>query len=223
MDLNHATWNIQQHSLQDALSDPEKHPEWRVLFLSQHAQLNTRKLSNDETWSFEDEVLGEMNDTNLRAIPPGGEHSIAWILWHLARCEDLTMNMLVGGIDQVYARQVWRDQLRTPIDHTGNAISVDEIMRFSQAIDLNSLKAYRLAVGESTRRVANQLTAYELKQTVNQKRMDDVRALGMVMDPAVLDYWSRRTIAGLLLMPPTRHCFTHLNEALRIKRALRAG
>jgi hypothetical protein len=35
-----------------------------------------------------------------------------------------------------------------------------------------------------------------------------------------VDYWSRRTVAGLLLMPPTRHCFLHLNEALRIKHAL---
>jgi hypothetical protein len=33
----------------------------------------------------------------------------------------------------------------------------------------------------------------------------------------ILQYWSKRTIAGLLLMPPTRHNFLHLNEALRIK------
>jgi hypothetical protein len=33
----------------------------------------------------------------------------------------------------------------------------------------------------------------------------------------VLEYWGKRTIAGLLLMPPTRHCFLHLNEAMRIR------
>jgi hypothetical protein len=33
----------------------------------------------------------------------------------------------------------------------------------------------------------------------------------------LLDYWGRRTIAGLLLMPATRHNIVHLNEAARIK------
>jgi hypothetical protein len=34
------------------------------------------------------------------------------------------------------------------------------------------------------------------------------------------DYWSKKTIAGLLLMPPTRHNFVHLNEAARIRQKL---
>jgi hypothetical protein len=33
----------------------------------------------------------------------------------------------------------------------------------------------------------------------------------------LIDYWSRRTIAGLLLMSPTRHDFTQLNQACRLK------
>ncbi len=33
----------------------------------------------------------------------------------------------------------------------------------------------------------------------------------------IADYWSRKTIAGLLLMPPTRHCILHLNEGMRIR------
>jgi hypothetical protein len=42
---------------------------------------------------------------------------------------------------------------------------------------------------------------------------------GAVVEAAqgLIDYWGRRNIAGLLLMPATRHNFIHLNEALRIK------
>jgi hypothetical protein len=39
----------------------------------------------------------------------------------------------------------------------------------------------------------------------------------------ILNYWSSRSIAGLLLMPPTRHNFLHLNEALRIKQRVSVG
>jgi hypothetical protein len=43
---------------------------------------------------------------------------------------------------------------------------------------------------------------------------------GAVVEDAkgLIDYWSKRKISGLLLMPPTRHCFIHLNEALKIKK-----
>jgi hypothetical protein len=34
----------------------------------------------------------------------------------------------------------------------------------------------------------------------------------------VVDYWSRRNIAGLLLMPATRHNIVHWNEALQLKK-----
>lgn len=42
---------------------------------------------------------------------------------------------------------------------------------------------------------------------------------GAVIDEArwLIEYWSRRKIAGLLLMPPTRHNFVHLNKSMRIK------
>jgi len=33
----------------------------------------------------------------------------------------------------------------------------------------------------------------------------------------IINYWSSKTIAGLLLMPATRHCVLHLNEAERIR------
>jgi hypothetical protein len=37
----------------------------------------------------------------------------------------------------------------------------------------------------------------------------------------ILDYWGKRTKAGLLLMPATRHNFLHLNEAQRLKQRRR--
>jgi hypothetical protein len=33
----------------------------------------------------------------------------------------------------------------------------------------------------------------------------------------IADYWSKRNVAGLLLMPATRHNLIHLNEAFLLK------
>ncbi len=221
----HQAWNKQQHLLQTALAQPEKHPEWRELFFSQHAQVHSSRISKDRPWSFEDEILNGMDDGTLRVIPPKAEHSIAWILWHLARCEDLTMNMLVADLEQVLEREGWKRKLHSPIIHTGNAIDRQAIILFSDTVDLDSLKAYRLAVGEATRLVVRRLEPEDLGQKVESARIQWVRQTGAVLPAAeaIINYWSKRTIAGLLLMPPTRHCFIHLNEALRIKSYLRVS
>jgi len=223
MDPNHASWNRQQHLLQRALALPEKHPEYIPLFLSQHAQVHSSRMSFSEKWSFEDEVLDGMDDSNLRRIPPNGEHSIAWILWHLARIEDVTMNILVAGNWQILEREGWLEKMGTTIKDTGNAANVEKVTLLSQTLDLDNLKAYRIAVGQHTRQIVSQLTPHELKQKVYPDRIIQVRVTGSMVASAsdVLDYWSKRTIAGLLLMPPTRHCFLHLNEGLRIKQALK--
>jgi hypothetical protein len=224
MNHNRNAWNKQQKLLQIALSQPENHPEWITLFIQQHAQLHSSRLAGGEPWSFEDEVLNGMEDDQLRAIPSKAEHSIAWILWHLARCEDLTMNILISGAEQVFESQGWKEKLHTPFIHTGNELNVQEIKQFSEAILVGNLKEYRSAVGTATRQVVSQLTPDALRQRVNPARILIIRQSGAVLPQAdgIVNYWSRRTIAGLLLMPPTRHCFTHLNEAWRIRHLLLA-
>jgi len=75
----------------------------------------------------------------------------------------------------------------------------------------------------STRDIVTQLEPEELKHKVDPVRLQRVLDEGAVVEAAsgLIAYWSKRNIAGLLLMPPTRHCFFHLNEAARIKQRRR--
>jgi len=70
-----------------------------------------------------------------------------------------------------------------------------------------------------TREIVKRLTPDEIKQKVDAARLRRVLEEGAVVKEAqgLLDYWGKRTIAGLLLMPATRHPFVHLNEMARIK------
>jgi hypothetical protein len=74
-------------------------------------------------------------------------------------------------------------------------------------------------VGRGTRQLVRQLEPDELAQKVDPARLQRLLDEGAVVEQArwLIDYWSRRTIAGLLLMPPTRHNMVHLNESLRLK------
>ena len=181
--------------------------------------LHSAKLARSKLWSFEDEVWQDTTEEMARCIPRGSDHSIAWCIWHLARIEDVTMNLLVAGSPQLLHRDDWLKRIGVTVRDTGNAMDKASVARLSAAIDIEALRAYRLAVGRRTREIVKRLEPQELRQKVDAARLQQVMAQGALVEAAsgIADYWGKRTIAGLLLMPPTRHNFIHLNEALRIK------
>lgn len=212
--------NKRQTELRRMLSSSDQHDEAIALFLSQHAMLHSAKMAQTEPWSFEDAILDDMTEEQIRRIPRNREHSVAWCIWHLARIEDVTMNLLVAGSPQILHRDNWLERLKITAQDTGNGMDEESVAHLSRAIDIDALRAYRVAVGRRTREIVMQLGPEELKQKVDPSRLQQVMDEGAVVEAArgIVDYWSRRNIAGLLLMPATRHNIVHLNEALRLKK-----
>jgi hypothetical protein len=219
MDANHQFWNEQQLRLQRCLAHSDQHFEAVELTLRQHAMVHTAAVSRSGLWSFEDEIWDMLPDATVRQIPANGEHSIAWVFWHITRVEDVVMNMLVAGESQVIAEDRWLERINSPIAHTGNAMSAQAVAEFSAIINIEALRDYRLAVGQCTEAIIDGLQPGTLKHKVKASRLQQVLNEGTVLEAAreIVDYWGKRTIAGLLLMPATRHNFVHLNEAARLK------
>ena len=212
-------WNAQQKELRQLLNNPEQHEAAVRLFLSQHAQLHTAKMAQIDEKTYADTILGGVDEVQMRRIPHHGGHSIAWLLWHMARIEDVTMNLLLAGRPQMLHQNDWLAQMAVTSQDTGNAMSTTEIAELSTTIGLEALLAYRLAVGRRTREIVLSIPAKSLKQKVNPARLQQIMDEGAVAEASrgLLDYWGKRTHAGLLLMPPTRHNMVHLNEALKLK------
>ena len=217
-----------QTELRRIMTRSGQHGEAIQLFLSQHAMLHSasvaaNELAGTEPWSFEDEVLDDMTEEQIRRIPRNCEHSVAWIIWHIARCEDITMNLLVAGSPQVLNQDGWLDRIKTPICHTGNEMDEAGMAHFSDSVDTGELRAYRVAVGRRTQEIVKQLGPEDLKRKVDPARLQRVWDEGAVVEAAsgIVDYWGKRNVAGLLLMPASRHLIIHLNEALKLKRRRR--
>jgi hypothetical protein len=221
MDTNRQQWNQGQQRLRRALT-AGGHPKAIELFLIQHAMVHAANVSKTRLWSFEEEVLRGMPDEQIRCVPPGGEHSIAWILFHIARCEDITMNLLVAGTPQVFIKEAWGKKMKATIIHSGNNLDGRAMAAFNARVDVDAVRAYRQSVGRRTRAIVKTLKLEQLKQKADPDRVQSIMEEGALLPEAVaiLSYWRSRTVAGLLLMPPTRHNFLHLNEALRIRQKL---
>jgi hypothetical protein len=95
VDANRQLWNRQQEDLRQTLTGSADQQHATQLFLDQHAMVHLAIMSQSGLWSFEDELWHNITDEIVRRIPRNCEHAIAWIIWHIARIEDVTMNLLV--------------------------------------------------------------------------------------------------------------------------------
>lgn len=222
MDPNRKQWNEQQAALKKALTKPATHEQAVTLCLGQHAAIHRSQMAAQEQpvpWSFEDDIWQGLSEEDARRVPAKGDHSIAWMAWHITRIEDMTFNVLVAGTPQVFDAGGWAAALGITARDSGNSNDRKGIEHLSAEIDLAALQAYRLAVGRRTREIIQALTPELVRRPVAEVDLRKLLADGSVTEEAVglLYYWGGLTTAGLLLMPATRHPFVHWNEALRQK------
>ena len=207
------SWSAQQKELRAALNDEPQQARAIDLFMRQHSVLHSAKVSPVD-WSYEDDLLDDLPEEKWRRIPANEEHSIVWNLWHITRIEDAVMNLLVAGKPQLFNEENWQQRLNAPLVNSGNEIPMADIVHLSESVDIEVLREYRTAVGKNTQAIVSTLTYTDFKQKTDPNRLQQIMDEGVLVPEAkgILDYWRKRTIAGLLLMPPTRHNLVHLNE-----------
>lgn len=193
------------------------------LFLQIHAKLHSSVVSGTDKNEV-DNLLCDLKQNEYAIMPTGKDETIAWGLWHIARIEDLTMNILVARKEQVF-NQDWKERLNARITDTGNALSDDEIIDFSRNVNTEQLICYRNAVVQTTRDIIRSLSAADLKRQIRQDDIEKILSVGGVTQQEtsiwLLDFWEKKDVAGILLMPPTRHVMLHLNDCCKWKEAIR--
>lgn len=216
-------WNDQHAALRRLFMHDRDYEQAIAVFFDHHAAVHTAKLQAGAHWSFQDKVLSGLTDEQMRAVPKGCAHSVAWKLWHVTRIEDVTMNLLLAGSPQVLTRGNWLDKLETDCVTVGNEMSDQDIAELSQGLNLKALLAYRLAVGKRTRSVVRHLKTAELERLAAPERLKRIAEEGAVVGKVawLVEYWGGNPSANLLLMPATRHGFVHLNEVGRMLPKLR--
>ncbi|WP_260866821.1 DinB family protein [Paenibacillus sp. Y412MC10] len=187
--------------------------------------LHSTRMSNSPVPTLEDELFINLCEGTLRKYPvtaPDTKNSIVWHIWHITRIEDMTMNVLVNNDEQVLHSGQWNKKLNVNYPHSGNEMTEAEITDLSENIDIQALMAYRIEVGRKTREVVSRLLPNAFNQKVEAERIKVLEEKKAVKKEAswLLDYWGEKTIAGLILMPATRHIFLHLNKSIRIKQRI---
>ncbi|QYR19633.1 DinB family protein [Paenibacillus sp. sptzw28] len=223
--LQKRLWNANHKKLTSIITRPSEHNTAVNLFLINHSLLHSSKMSNSTTTTLEDELFKDLKEVTVREYPvlaPDTRNSIAWHIWHITRIEDMTMNVLVNGAEQIFHLGSWHKKLKVNYVHSGNEMTENEVSDLSTNIDISELLSYRVDVGQKTRDIVSNLQPGDFKRKVEPERLKLLEEQFAVKKESawLLEYWGRKTVAGLILMPATRHLFLHLNKSVRIKQKI---
>ena len=94
-------------------------------------------------------VLDDPSPAQYRTVVPN-HNSIAWIVWHIARGEDWTIQTILQGREQLLTRAGWDRQMGVTEPGFGGGMERAEMIALSEQIDLDALRGYYRAVTEAT-------------------------------------------------------------------------
>lgn len=213
-------WNDKIKKLREIALKQDKFEESIELCLYLHSMVHLSEMSGINIKTFEDELWEGLNEETFKTAVKDEGRTIAYNLWHISRIEDITMNILVAGDKQVFNTGHWKERINANIVDTGNALTENEIMEISRNINMQELRNYRIAVGRRTREITKKLIPSDMKRKFDRDSLMSILDEGAVVDEAkwLIDFWGRKNVTGIILMPVTRHQVVHINEALKAKK-----
>ncbi|KZS54849.1 hypothetical protein A4G26_18125 [Mycobacterium kansasii] len=144
-----------------------------------------------------DDLTDGLTDDVAAYRPTPSANSIAWLLWHSARVQDIQLAH-IAGVEQVWTRDGWVDRfgLDLPRDDTGYGHSSAEVAKVRAPAGL--LSGYYHAVHRLTLEYIAGVTAAELSRIVDSN-------------------WDPPVTASMRLVSIIDDCAQHLGQAAYLR------
>lgn len=166
--------------------------------------------------SLLDDLLKGLTEAQIRSRPHAGVNTIAWLIWHAARVEDVGVNRFIVDGTQVLD-DGWLGRLGVGRRDVGTGMNDAEVDALSACVDLAALRGYWEALTARTLDVVETLRGRDLGEVVPADRVKRVCADEGAVAPGagwLTEFWAnRRTRGWLLAQTPLLHVYGHYFEA----------
>jgi len=191
----------------------------RELFLDQHAAMHSPAVGGNKMSQAERAFAG-LTDEQMRVRPREDLNSLAWLMWHIARAEDIIVNQALAGRPQVFDA-AWMKRLGVNRPDFGIGMTSPEVSELSRQVDIGALREYRDAVGRRTREVVGGFTPQDWDGAVAPEGVERAAAdggFGARTDALKKAFPGRprsAVLSGLALF----HSAGHMGEAATVRTA----
>jgi hypothetical protein len=188
----------------------------RDMFLAQHTMVQSKEVGGNAA-SAAERTFGGLTDDQMRVRPREDLNSLAWLMWHIARAEDIMVGAVLAGQDQVFD-DAWMKRLNVARKDFGIGMKSAEVTDLTKAIDVAALRAYRDAVGTRTREIVGAFQDADWQGTVDPARLEALAGQGAVPALMVKVFGGRpraAVLSGIALFHPS----SHMGEAVTVRSA----
>jgi DinB superfamily len=189
-------------------------------FLVQHGQLHSLDVATGA--SYADRVFAGLTDDQMRARPGNGLNSLIWLLWHMARTEDVAVNIVVSDGRQILDDD-WTRRMNVPWRTIGTGMTDADVGDLTARADVDAVRAYRAAVGRRTQDVVRALRPEEWNEIVGFTDTARAASAGAFapntawVDGVGYKPWQGHSRAAQLAGSAIRHNAMHLGEAITVR------
>ncbi len=167
-----------------------------------------------------DDLVAGLPEPQLRGRPVPRVNTIAWLLWHATRVEDVCVNRFVTDRPQVLDAG-WLERLGIARRDVGTGMSDGQVDELSARVDLDQLRGYCRAVTRATLDAVPMLRSLDLAAVVSAERVKHVCTAEGAVDPGaswLTEFWAGgRSRGWLLLQTSLLHPYGHYFEGLAAK------
>ena len=190
----------------------------RDLFLAQHGGVHSAAVGGNPMSGSERAFA--VTDEQMRVRPRADLNSLAWLMWHIARAEDIILNPVLAGRGQVLD-DGWLRRLNITRRDFGIGMTSPEVSELTERIDLGALREYRDAVGRRTRDIVGAFRPADWEgetAAAALERAGAEGAFGTRSEPLVKAFTGRpraMILSGIALFHPQGH----IGEAITVRSA----
>jgi hypothetical protein len=192
----------------------------RDLFLDQHAAMHSAAVGGNKMSAAERAFAG-VSDEQMRVRPREDLNSLAWLLWHIARAEDIFVNTILGVRAQLFDDGGWANRLAIARRDFGIGMTSAEVTELTRQLELGALREYRDAVGRRTRDVVGGFKPQDWEGTVSADAVQRAAGEGAfgVRTEQIVKAFPGRPRAAMLSGIALFHSAGHMGEAATVRTA----
>src|SRR5437762_8230687 len=112
----------------------------KQLFLDQHGAVHSANVAGNKASGAERAFAG-LTDEQMRVRPREDLNSLAWLMWHIARAEDIMVNSVLAGRAQL-CDDGWYKLLGSSRRDFGIGMTSAEVTELTRQLDVGALREY---------------------------------------------------------------------------------
>jgi len=191
----------------------------RDLFLDQHAAMHSAAVGGNKMSTAERTFAG-LTEEQMRVRPREDLNSLAWLMWHIARAEDIMVNSIIGGKAQVFD-DAWMKRLAISRRDFGIGMTSAEVTDLTKQVDVDVLREYRDAVGRRTRELVGGFTDQDWGGQITAPSVERAAADGAfgARTEQIVKMFPGRPRAAVLSGIALFHSAGHMGEGATVRAA----